>query len=38
MIKTTVLSKLPKLSERSKCSGCQFKLVATEVGIDHDLQ
>ena len=36
MIKATVLSKLSKLSERSTCSECQLKLVATEIGIEHD--
>ena len=36
MIKATVLSKLSKLSERSKCSKCQLKVVATEIGIEHD--
>ena len=36
MIKTTALSKLSKLSERSKCSECQTKLLATEIGIEHD--
>ena len=36
MIKATVLSKLSKLSEHSKCSECQLKLVATEIGIEHD--
>ena len=32
----TVLSELSKLSEHSKCSTCQHKLVATESGIEHD--
>ena len=36
MIKATVLSKLSKLGERSKCSECQLKLVAKEIGIEHD--
>ena len=35
-MKATVLSELSKLSERSKCSECQLKLVATESGIAHD--
>ena len=36
MIKATVLSQLSKLSERSKFSECQLKLVATEIGIEND--
>ena len=32
----TVRSELSKLSERSKCSERQRKLVATESGIAHD--
>ena len=36
MIKATVLNKLSKLSERSKYSEYQLKLVATEIGIEHD--
>ena len=36
MIKATVLNKLSKLSERSKYSEHQLKLVATEIGIEHD--
>ena len=31
--KATLLS---ELSERSKCSECQLKFVATESGIEHD--
>ena len=34
--KATTLSELSELSERFKCSECQLKLVATEIGIEHD--
>ena len=34
--KGAVLIELSKLSEHSKCSKCQLKLVATESGIEHN--
>ena len=36
IIRATVISELSKPIELSKCSDCQLKFLATEIGIEHN--